>query len=303
MVTVSPPICVSFGGTPRRQRFAEYREPLPPLRPPKPPDVRRPPVAKSPDLVCRRDRRAGTIGNRNRAVARCRRGRLPSHPLRICAAIREPLALNGPTGSLLPCRLRYGPPFRAVPRRRWPPVPGRRNWRRPRQSGHRPPDTVGTVPVLPMPCFPGRADDSPKFASVENRNGRFRHGIFPGSDGAPWCAGPCSVFRFLWGAHMIATSPTVRRAVSRRPGRVRAPADVGPIHDARCADRPAYHAGQRHTSVVDWHAVAARLAARFPAGHDARAEFDGFVSATMVIDAANGSSVTIPDPDYTGGLI
>ena len=76
-----------------------------------------------------------------------------------------------------------------------------------------------------------------------------------------------------------------------------------PIHDARHADRPAYAAGLRHTSVVDWHAVAARLAARFPIGHDARSEFDAFVSATMVVDAANGASVTIPDPNYRGGLL
>ena len=97
------------------------------------------------------------------------------------------------------------------------------------------------------------------------------------------------------------------RAVAASARRMGLPAvdanRAGPIHDARHADRPAYVGGLRHTSVVDWHAVAARLAARFPAGHDARAEFDGFVDATMVIDAANGASVCIPDPNYRGGLI
>jgi hypothetical protein len=149
---------------------------------------------------------------------------------------------------------------------------------------------------------------------MENRIGRFRHGIFRHINRAAWCVRPVFRPRVQWGAHMIrpaSVRPSVRRpssaalaASARRMGLPAVDANrAGPVHDARHADRPAYAAGLRHSSVVDWHAVAARLAARFPAGHDARAEFDGFVDATIVIDAANGASVCIPDPNYRGGLL
>jgi hypothetical protein len=100
---------------------------------------------------------------------------------------------------------------------------------------------------------------------------------------------------------MIARSPVrpVRRPVVRPSHDCRAWG--GPPPSAAAADRPAHVDGIRHTSVVDWAAVAARLAAAFPAGHAARAEYDRCDAATITVDSAGGGSVTIPDPNYRGG--
>ena len=204
------------------------------------------------------------------------------------------------------------------------------------RRGRIPPDTVAagphrrarqtrgpqTIPGFFRPAIPLGRPDGTRFYAVRNM-------------GRVVCVAVlvCSV---QWGAHMSNPSPSVADAVaavaaahvragvpwrSARPVRRPSPrgavaaaavrcgaavADAnrdGPIHDAGSADRPAYTAGLRHTSCVDWAAVAARLAARFPLGHDARSEFDGFVDATMIVESANGASVCIPDPDYRGGLI
>ena len=204
------------------------------------------------------------------------------------------------------------------------------------RRGGRPPDSVVTCAPTWTRVFPACAADLRNLRPPDSAQSAGWHAIFGAFERVAWCVRPQPISLSQWGAHMSNSIPSVASTVAavadahvragvpwrsarpvRRPSSrgavataaVRCGAAVadahrdGPIHAARSADRPAYTAGLRHTSCVDWAAVAARLAARFPVGHDARSEFDGFVDATLVIDAANGASVCIPDPDYRGGLI
>ena len=226
-------------------------------------------------------------------------------------------ALPGPTGRAASATGRASWPCPPGCRRRWVP----RRWiRRPR----RPPDTVASRRPSPGAWMPGETTIPGIFRPPDSAQSPRWHGILPSSERVGRGVRP--VFRPR--VHGVPTMSTVyldrpvrrppsARAVAASARRMGLPADAaaparrsshdctahgGPPLSADAADRPAYVNGLRFTSVVDWAAVAARLAAAFPAGHSARAQYDRLDACTLTVDSAGGSAVTIWSPGSGMGV-